>query len=344
MKVLSGIVGEQITLQSVSAGLGEERSVILSTLGGDLWEAWAIHDYIKQNNLLDEIGCLGMVASSGTVLMLSAPTRWATSNSSFLIHNPWNMGMGDSTQFKKTADELEKSQIQLAAYYSEVSGRPVEEIQALMNEERVLSAQEALALNLITEIRDINNLQIQNEMTDKGLDEKLKAHEESLMQRIQNFFKGGAPAPVKNAILQDVTGAELDFGDAVETIDDVEVGTTATVSGSPAVGEYVFANGKTYVFEAGAVTQIIDPVEEVEALKSENTELAGQVAAAQTEIQNKAKEIERLRADYEGKLTAIKNEFSALKNQYNPEPPTAPGAPAGDPAEGVKRFVYKGKK
>lgn len=337
MKVLSGIIGEQITLQSVSAGLGEDRSVILSTLGGDLWEAWAIHDYIKQNNLLDEIGCLGMVASSGTVLMLSAPIRWATSNSTFLIHNPWNMGMGDSIQFKKTADELEKSQIRIAAYYSEVSGRPVEEIQALMNEERVLSAQEALALNLITEIRDINNLQIQNEMTNNGLDEKLKAHEDSIMQRIQNFFKGGTPAPVKNAILQDVTGAEFDFGDSVETIDDVEVGTTATVDGSPAVGEYVFANGKTYVFEAGVVTQIIDPAEEAEDLKEE-------VEALKTEIQNKAKEIKTLRAHYEGKLNAIKNEFNALKNQYNPEPPTAPGAPAGDPAEGGKRFVYKGKK
>lgn len=338
--LFSGDVGFDITLATLLPSLQAGKSIVLDSYGGDLWEGLKIHDAIKSMDIDVDMGVLGSCMSAATLLLAAASKRWATPNSRLLIHNAWMQTIGDSEEHQKQANLLKAENEGAAKIYAQLTGGTVIEMLALMDEERIMYADEMLERGFISEIKQ----QIQNEMTNNGLDEKLKAHEDSIMQRIQNFFKGGTPAPVKNAILQDVTGAEFDFGDSVETIDDVEIGTTATVGGSPAVGEYVFANGKTYVFEAGAVTQIIDPAEEAEALKTENTELAGQLAAAQTEIQNKAKELKTLRAHYEGKLNAIKNEFSALKNQYNPEPPTAPGAPAGDPAEGGKRFIYKGKK
>ena len=327
--LFSGDVGFDITLATLLPALQAGKSIVLDSYGGDLWEGLKIHDAIKSMDIDVDMGVLGSCMSAATLLLAAATKRWATPNSRLLIHNAWMQTIGDSEEHQKQANLLKAENEGAAKIYAQLTGGTVIEMLALMDEERVINADEMLERGFISEIKQ----QIQKEMTNNGLDEKLKAHEDSIMQRIQNFFKGGTPAPVKNAILQDVTGAEFDFGDSVETIDDVEIGTTATVGGSPAVGEYVFANGKTYVFEAGVVTQIIDPLdilEEVEDLK--------------TEIQNKAKEIKTLRAHYEGKLNAIKNEFNALKNAYNPEPPTAPGAPAGDPAEGGKRFVYKGKK
>ena len=109
------------------------------------------------------------------------------------------------------------------------------------------------------------------------------------------------------------------------------------VDGAPAAGEYPFPNGKTYIFEAGVVTEIRDTEEgegndeEVEELKEEVEELKEELAA--------------VNASFRKQLKAIKAEFSALKNAYNDEPPTPPAGPDADTAGKPKKgFVYNGKK
>lgn len=322
--LFSGDVGFDITLDSVLPVLKEGKTIVFDSFGGDLWEGLKIHDAIKALGVDVEVGILGSCMSAATLPLCAATKRWTTPNSRLLIHNAWSWVVGDAATLKKEVDALAEENLGAAKIYAELTGATVDEMLALMNEERVMRADEMLQRGFVNEIKNKKT----EEMDSKDFEKKLKAQEESIMSKIQAFFKK-YPAP-KNAILQDVAGNELDFGDAVETIDDVEVGTTATVGGSPAEGEYVFANGKTYVFEAGVVTQIIDPAEEVEELKEEVEELKEELAA--------------VNANYRKQLKAIKAEFNALKNQYNPEPPTAPAAPAGDPAEGGKRFVYKGKK
>ena len=177
-------------------------------------------------------------------------------------------------------------------------------------------------------------------MDSKEFEKKLKAQEESILGKIQAFFKKNSIP--KNAVLQDVAGNEFDFGDEIEDLEQVEVGTTATIDGAPAAGEYPFPNGKTYVFEAGVVTEIRDTEgeggEEVEELKEEVEEL-------KEEVEELKEELEVVNATYRKQLKAIKAEFNALKNAYNDEPPTPPAEPGADPVIKPKKgFVYNGKK
>lgn len=330
--LFSGDVGFDITLDTVLPVIKEGKAIVFDSFGGDLWEGLKIHDAIKALGVDVEVGILGSCMSAATLPLCAATKRWTTPNSRLLIHNAWSWVVGDAATLKKEADALAEENLGAAKIYAELTGATVDEMLALMNEERVMRADEMLQRGFVNEIKN----QKTEEMDSKEFEKKLKAQEESIMSKIQAFFKK-YPAP-KNAILQDVAGNEFDFGDEIEDLEQVEVGTTATLDGAPADGEYPFPNGKTYVFEAGVVTEIRDTEagggndEEVEELKEEVEALKEELAA--------------VNANYRKQLKAIKAEFNALKNAYNDEPPIAPAGPGGDDPAGApkKGFVYKGKK
>ena len=331
--LFSGDVGFDITLDSVLPVLKEGKTIVFDSYGGDLWEGLKIHDAIKSLGVDAEVGILGSCMSAATLPLCAASKRWTTPNSRLLIHNAWSWVAGDAATHKKEADALAEENLGAAKIYAELTGATVAEMLELMNEERVMRADEMLQRGFVNEIK---NQKKEEEMDSKEFEKKLKAQEESIMNKIQAFFKKhNAP---KNAVLQDVAGNEFDFGDEIEDLEQVEVGTTATLDGAPASGEYPFPNGKTYVFEAGVVTEIRDTEaeegndEEVEELKEEVEALKEELAA--------------VNASFRKQLKAIKAEFSALKNAYNDEPPTPPAGPGGDDPERKpkKGFVYNGKK
>jgi len=336
--LFSGDVGFDITLDTVLPVLKQGKAIVFDSFGGDLWEGLKIHDAIKALGVDVEVGILGSCMSAATLPLCAASKRWTTPNSRLLIHNAWSWMAGDAATLKKEADALAEENEGAAKIYAELTGATVAEMLELMNEERVMRADEMLRRGFVNEIKN----QKEEEMDSKEFEKKLQAQEESIMKKIQAFFKKhNAP---KNAVLQDVAGNEFDFGDEIEDLEQVEVGTTATIDGAPAVGEYPFPNGKTYVFEAGVVTEIRDTEEggndeEVEELKEEVEEL-------KEEVEELKEELEVVNAKYRKQLKAIKSEFNALKNAYNDEPPTPPAGPGGDdPAGNPKNgFVYKGKK
>jgi hypothetical protein len=86
-------------------------------------------------------------------------------------------------------------------------------------------------------------------------------------------------------VVQDATGAELDFADLADDAT-IEVGATATVDGQPAEGEYLLPDGYTYVFTAGELTEIIEPEDdaEVAALVAENKALKRQLNTIKSEV------------------------------------------------------------
>jgi len=334
--LFSGDVGFDITLDTILPVLKLGKAIVFDSFGGDLWEGLKIHDAIKSLGVDVEVGILGSCMSAATLPLCAATKRWTTPNSRLLIHNAWSWVAGDAATHKKEADALQEENEGAAKIYAELTGATVAEMLELMNEERVMRADEMLQRGFVNEIKN----QKKEEMDSKEFEKKLKAQEESIMSKIQAFFKKhNVP---KNAVLQDVAGNEFDFGEEIEDLEQVEVGTTATIDGAPAAGEYPFPNGKTYVFEAGVVTEIRDTEEggndeEVEEVKEEVEEL-------KEEVEELKEELAAVNASFRKQLKAIKAEFSALKNAYNDEPPIAPADPGADPAVKPKGFVYNGKK
>jgi ATP-dependent Clp protease, protease subunit len=299
MKIAYGIVGKDLTVNNITDYISN-RKLLISSPGGSLYEGWAIHDFLKGK--VDEIGVVGVCASAATIIMLAAPMRWGTPNSRYLIHNPWTSIEGDSKSMEQTALDLKIEQENLLKRYVECTGINHERLQELMNKSIYLTPDEALNINLIHNIK--------SEIMDlKKMEEKMNFLEKTIFA-LKKFF-------VKNIVVQDVNGKELDFGEQITDNSQIDIGMSATVEGSPAEGKYVMPDGTTLVFEAGKITEIIPASGELEAIKKELESEKKQNMELKNKLILLVKENSDIKNSYENKINKLAEEFSAFKNEFS---------------------------
>ena len=325
---LEGDIGFEITLKSTIEALKcGDKDVTLMSYGGSLIEGWGIHDYLKLNGSVESFTAYGMVASSATIIMLSAPVRKAAPNSQFVIHNPWTIQVGDASRFERVANELRSEEHRLIQFYSDATGKDFDTIKNLMNENRSITASEALELGLITEIL---NFETMENVTKKDLE----TFENSFFQKIKNFFNP------KNMVVQSTDGTELEFEQSVETTEQIAVGQTLKAGGSPATGTFVLVDGTEVTADNGVITDVkpkaADEPDEMEALKTENETLKTQIA----ELQNK---IQVTEANASKMITELQNDFTAFKNKFSNEviPANTPPKPVEQGVKGKFSFTKK---
>jgi len=322
MKYLTGEVGKKITLQNVIDIVESgETELMLTTDGGNFYEAIAIRDYLKATNKIKSIGCLGIVASAGTVIMQGVQDRWATPSSKFLIHNVQGQAHGDAAVFIEVANKLQDATNKLIADYSVISGKDSIFITALMNEERPLDAEEAQSLNLINRISNLENFMSKKE------------DQLTWLSAFANKLKSALQ--ITNLIVQSTDGTELDFGADVETLEQVVVGVPCKYD-SP-LNEFVLTDGRTIKVEGNVVTEVIEATdtasEEMAQLKAENETLKAQLEATNlkvSELTNKNTE-----------FVNLKKEFLDFKNQFSDETIDTTNTPKVEESE--KRFKYSKK-
>lgn len=149
----------------LSAIQSNELTVNISTYGGDVFEALAISGILEslQKNVTT-IG-YGIVASAGTVILLSGKKRKMAKNAFFMIHNPTAMAGGEASEMRKTADLLDKIQSQLVDIYVtaiEKSGKLIDsdreatakKVTKWVENETWFTADEALQYGFIDEITE----------------------------------------------------------------------------------------------------------------------------------------------------------------------------------------------
>ena len=326
MEILQGEVGYEISLKSIE----NIKSFAINSPGGSLFDGLAMYDYIKGSDI--EVGVIGLAASAATLPLIASSKSWGTPNSRYLIHNPWNMAVGEASEIEKVAEDLKAEQQRAVNLYFEHLNGTKEELQALMNEEKILSAKEALELGLIKEIRNFNteqkniegseikqlftNFKMQIEMNES--EKKEMTGIKTGIDKLVSMFSKAFQSP-KLVIVQDVNGIEINFTD-VETADNVAIGDKATIDGSPASGENVLPSGETYVFEGGELAEIKEAEQdEAETLKTENSELKIEIESLKTGIENSAKESTELKANLETQINDVKSKFESFKSQFSTE-------------------------
>lgn len=323
-KILSGEIGTDITIQSLTGG-----RYILNSFGGSLIEGLSMYDMLVAND--NEMGVIGICASAATLPLLACSNRWGTPNSKYLIHNPAAGIEGDALALAKAAIELKDFENQTIDIYSKHLSISKEEIAEMMNKDSLLTAQQALEIGLINEIKDYR---VTPEMKSLILKSNIKMEKqkdimkfEGLIKEIKNlFFKD-----VKMVMIAAADGTQLEF--SVENVEEVIVGVTATVDGSPAEGEYLMPDGRVFVFAAGELTAINEPqADETEALKAEIETLKAQLLEKDTVIEASLKSLKSIEAEFNG----FKMKFSASKPIINTP------APVGEPVKVTNK--YKGGK
>ena len=327
-----GAVNLKDIVQQIQANKEAETLFIhIHSPGGDVMEGWAIYDALRTTGKKLITQNEGFTGSIATVIFGLGEEKKSLPNSKMAIHNPFGGVYGDADYIQKYGDKLKEIEAEIIAFYSTWTGQTEETIIGWMKEEKEFDADEALEFGFITEIIEpikavarINpktfkpiNFNKSTKMEKPVTVKELEKSESKIMNYIKELF---TKAPPKSIILQDGSGVEIDFFERTEG--DPEVGDKATVDGSPAEGSYTMPDGIVYVFVAGELTEINEPVgdpEEIKGLKEEKARLEAEVNTLTAKI----KTLESAEANFKAKFEELKAEVTGLKSQVvsKGEPP-----------------------
>ena len=325
---LVGGVGQEITINNtikmVSASdKSKPLNVYVHTGGGDVYEGKGLYKYFKGLDQEVNMISLGLVASIGSVFFLAGKNRTVNSTDDFLIHLPMGGAKGHAEDLEKTAKQLRGIENEIAEIYALETSISKDEAMELMKKDEMLDVNFLKEKGFVNEIVEFKAVAT---FKNRNMSEQLtEAKVENLFEKFFNkYFKKEQPT---NKIVQDANGVELDFTE-LEDSAEPKVGDTANVDGNPAEGDFVMPSGETFKFEAGAITEIMEAVEEptedskLDEANAEIERLKEQLQASAELVNEKETEITSVTNKFDG----MKDEFTALKNNV------------------TSNFEYKGKK
>lgn len=135
-------------------GLGNvpEIKIEIHSYGGDVIVGKGIHDKLVEHPATKTAVIYGVCASAATYPALACEKILMPANSFFLIHNATGMCWGDADDMQSMVDSLSVCDESIAALYAARTGRSVDEIMAIMDEDTWMTGTEAVEMGLADEI------------------------------------------------------------------------------------------------------------------------------------------------------------------------------------------------
>lgn len=150
--------GDGVTAKSFQKELSELKAsqidLHINSPGGEVFDGIAIYNLLKQHPAEITTYIDGIAASIASVIALAGDKVYMAENAQYMLHNPFGLVMGDSADMRKMADVLDKIRGSMANTYMTKSGKTEQDINALMDSESWLNAQEALDAGFVDEITD----------------------------------------------------------------------------------------------------------------------------------------------------------------------------------------------
>lgn len=131
---------------------GQVLNIRFNTPGGDVFQGKEIAAAIKRypGKTVGHVDSL--CASAGTSIAISCDEIEMSKGAFFMIHNAQGMAFGDKKALRDRADLVEKIELSIVDDYTEKTGKPAEDVTAMMEAETWMSAEEALAHGFIDRI------------------------------------------------------------------------------------------------------------------------------------------------------------------------------------------------
>lgn len=126
----------------------------INSPGGDVFDGITIYNLLKQHPANVTTYIDGLAGSIASVIALAGNQINMAENALFMIHNPFGMVMGDATEMRKMADRLDIVRDSIAKAYVSKTEKPEAEIQALMDAETWMTADEAKEYGFADEIEE----------------------------------------------------------------------------------------------------------------------------------------------------------------------------------------------
>ena len=136
---------------------GQDVTIYLNSEGGSVTDGLSIFNAIASHDGKVTVHIDALAASIATVIAMAASTVKINSNGKFMIHRCWAAAVGNCQDFRSMADVMDLLDKDIAASYSEKTGKPESEMLALMDAETWMDAETALAAGFIDEIVEVKS-------------------------------------------------------------------------------------------------------------------------------------------------------------------------------------------
>lgn len=146
-----GVSAEMIKREMLNI-TANDIDIYINSPGGDVFEATAIHSTLITHQANIHIHIDGHAASAATRIAMAGNTIEMAESGFYMIHNAWTLGMGNSGDFRKTADLLDKVDTTIVTDYTKNTGQVEQKIRDWMAAETWFTAAEALEYGFINNI------------------------------------------------------------------------------------------------------------------------------------------------------------------------------------------------
>lgn len=143
------IISELLYLDSLSH---QEIYLYINSPGGEVCSGFAIYDTIQFIQSDVKTIVVGMAASMAAFLLACGNSRCALKNAEVMIHQPLGGIQGQATDIKIVADHILKTKEKLIQILAERTRKKASILEADMERDFYMNAEEALAYGIIDEI------------------------------------------------------------------------------------------------------------------------------------------------------------------------------------------------
>ncbi len=146
------VVAQLLFLESENPD--KDISLYINSPGGSVSAGMSIFDTMQFIKPQVSTLCMGLAASMGAFLLAAGAKgkRFSLPNSKIMIHQPLGGAQGQATDIEIHAREILKTREKLNQIYAERTGQALSKIQADMERDFYLDAEEAKAYGLIDQV------------------------------------------------------------------------------------------------------------------------------------------------------------------------------------------------
>lgn len=147
--------GEGNTLETVSnqiKGIKSEIKVNISSLGGDLFDGFAIYDLFKSHPYQITGNLVGATASAASIIAMGCDKVICSENALHLGHKASTGAWGNAQELRKAAETLDTCDARIVAIYKKKTGKSDDEIHNWLDQDKWITPEDARDFGIVDEI------------------------------------------------------------------------------------------------------------------------------------------------------------------------------------------------
>ena len=136
-----------------SAPKAQNIKVDIESMGGDYFQGLAMYQMLQEHPATVNVSIGACAASSASLIAMAGDTISMHETSTMLVHNPWSICLGDANEMRKCAADLDLLTGTAVSAYAARTGMEPDAVASLMNEDRLMTADECKKAGFCTDVR-----------------------------------------------------------------------------------------------------------------------------------------------------------------------------------------------